>query len=186
MARRSRPAPVQDKPDLTPMIDIVFQLIAFFVMLMTIAKDEAAQKINLPIAKSAPILKDDQIPDSLNVNLAWLDGAGRNAAVAGFDPTSASPHILMAGLDIAVAADANAAGWADFRSQMRKEAAVQRYRQKEETGEATNKLTTTLIVRTDLDVPYTVFRQVMEVARGTGFTKFQLKAADPEEEQRRG
>ncbi len=46
--RRRAPAP----PNLTPMVDVVFQLIVFFVATSTLAKYEFAHGITLPAARS--------------------------------------------------------------------------------------------------------------------------------------
>src|SRR5262245_26415168 len=56
------------------MIDVSFNLLTFFVMLLSISKDEAAQVLRLPSAKSASILADDQTPNAISINVAYLDG----------------------------------------------------------------------------------------------------------------
>lgn len=173
MASRARRAPSSEQanPDMTAMIDISFQLITFFIMVMTMAKDEAAQRIRLPIARTAAILQDDQIPDSLNINVAYLAADGERR-----------PTLLSWGLELDLRQQAN---WDRFRKLIRNEAAIQKMRQQQQGSDWKKEgLSTTIIIRVDQDVEYTVFRQVMDQCREAGFTKFQLKAASEEEKNR--
>ena len=54
--------------DMTPMIDVVFQLIIFFLVSSHLAKQEAQTKLPLPIATSGKEQTDDTAP-RLTVNL---------------------------------------------------------------------------------------------------------------------
>ena len=172
MPRRKPPDPRDEavKPNLTPLIDVVFQLITFFIMLMTIAKDDAAQRIHLPIAQTAAILDDDQIPDSINVNIAWLERDGRR-----------TPVLLGWGLELNLD---DPAGFERLRRLIATQADIEKRRQiAAGTYDPREGLSTTVIVRVDEEVDYGIFRQVMRICRENGFTKFQLKAADEEEER---
>ncbi|QDU59659.1 biopolymer transport protein ExbD [Planctomycetes bacterium Pan216] len=165
MARRSKVGGggKESEADLTPLIDVCFQLITFFVMLMTLAKDEAAQKIKLPVAASAQVLTDDQIPDSINVN---VDSRG---------------HLLGWGLDLDLS-KSDAKGWTEFGKLIRKEGLLQKESQKARGVDWKKEgLSTTVIVRVDREVEYEIFRRVMDMCRAAGFSKFQLKAAEEEE-----
>ena len=51
MARRARRAPAESKVDLTPMIDVVFQLIIFFVVTVNLEQESILKEIKLPIAR---------------------------------------------------------------------------------------------------------------------------------------
>ena len=145
-------------PDMTPLIDVVFQLITFFIMIMTIAKDEQARKIRLPVAATAEILIDDQIPDSLNINV------DRNA------------HMLSWGENM----DLNTpAGWNRFGKLIKNESLIAKQKARAKGIDYKKKgLSTTLILRFDYNVDYTIFRRVMDMARQVGFTKYQLKAKE--------
>lgn len=146
------------------MIDVAFQLITFFVMLMTIAKDEQAQKVRLPQAPSAAILEDDLIPDALSINVA-------------VDAKTKRPELRSWGVVLDLSGDA---GWSQFRKLIRNEAAIAKG--KPANAEWKKKgLSTTLIIRVDWEVDYEVFRKVIEVCQQLGFNKFQLKAAEEEE-----
>lgn len=159
-------------PDLTPLIDVCFQLITFFVMLMTLAKDEAAQRITLPLAPTAEVLEDDQIPDSLNLNVAYVnpndpwnpDSQGQRKAT-----------LLQWGLALDVSTQ-NSPGWNVLTQKIRTEAALQKQRQGPKWQQ--EGLTTTIIFRIDKEIEYWVFRRIMDICRANNFTKFQLKARE--------
>lgn len=166
MARR-RPIETRESamPDMTSMMDLTFNIISFFVMITTLAKDEAAQKVRLPAATSAPILKDDQVPDSLSVNVAMLDlGAGKR------------PTLLNWGLQLDLTIEAS---WTELDRLLRANANILRERQRRQGQDpkATG-LATTMIVRIDGDADYAIFRRIMDLCRSAGFTKFQFKAKE--------
>jgi biopolymer transport protein ExbD len=53
----------QTEADLTPMIDMVFQLIAFFMLVITFNDDEQHEKIVLPKSETVrPTEKTDEVP----------------------------------------------------------------------------------------------------------------------------
>lgn len=153
--------PSSAEPDLTSMVDLAFNLITFFVMLMTIAKDQAAAKINLPNAPSAAILKDDRIPDALNLN---IDARG---------------YLLAWGLELNMK---DQASLDQIMKLLRNEAKMQKESQVGKPGENYKKvgLTTTIIVRVDKAVEYEMFVKIIDMCRANGFAKFQLKA-EPED-----
>lgn len=162
MAKRKSGDAAEIKPDLTPLIDVCFQLITFFVMVMNIATDETAQKVKLPVAQTAPVTQDDQIPDALNINV------DKNSVLWGW------------GLQIPLDKES---GIQTFTKKLKLEADLQKLRMRQE-GKDWKKggLSTTLIVRVDQDVPYEIFRKVMDVARSQGFVKYQIKARETAED----
>lgn len=174
MARKAESASAESvSPDMTPLIDVCFLLITFFVMLMTIAKDEAAQRIKLPLAPSAEVLEDDKIPDSLNMNVAYVDPS---------DPYNGNsnnrrPTLLQWGLVLDVSTP-NSQGWATLEQKMRVESALQKQRQGPNWKQ--EGLTTTIIFRVDKEIDYWIFRRIMDICRSNNFTKFQLKASEEE------
>ena len=160
MARRARQDVQNVKPDMTPMMDVCFQLIIFFVLLMTLAKDENAQKVKLPIAGTPPIIEDDLVPNSLNINVdpdAKLWGWGQV-------------------IDLRTPA-----GLEQLRALMHNESLFFKEEQKQAGKDwRADGLETTLIVRVSQSVEFDIFRKVMDIGREMGFNKFQLKAL-PEE-----
>lgn len=175
MARRKTGSDSSESvsPDMTPLIDVSFQLITFFVMLMTMAKDEAAQRITLPLAPSAEVLEDDQIPDALNLNIAYVDPRDPYNREA----TNKSATLLQWGLALDVSTP-NASGWGPLNQKIRIESDLQKRKQGPSWKE--EGLTTTIIFRVDKEIDYWIFRRIMDMCRANQFKKFQLKARGEE------
>lgn len=74
MARKRAPEPPQMVSDLTPLIDIVFLLIIFFMTVTELTKLDKIAGIQLPIADQAyvPEIPD---PDKLVINIERVDGS---------------------------------------------------------------------------------------------------------------
>lgn len=53
MAKRRAPSDISAESDMTPMIDMTFQLIAFFMILINFAEDNQNQRIKLPSSELA-------------------------------------------------------------------------------------------------------------------------------------
>ena len=89
--------------NMTPMIDIVFQLIIFFLVSSHLVKQEAQLKLPLPAADSGQKIADDDKPH-LTVNVL-ADGtllfAGRQVAAAELAPRL-SERIADLGKDVEV------------------------------------------------------------------------------------
>lgn len=147
-------------PDLTPLMDLTFNIISFFVMINTFAQDDATQRIRLPVSTSAAVLEEERIPDSLYLN---IDAGG---------------VLLGWGLSIDLH---RPAGFDQLNRLLKNEAAIQKDRQRQQGKDwKTEGLTTTLVLRIDRDVDYAIFRKVMDACREAGFRKFQLKALEEE------
>lgn len=169
MARRSAAAEEENvRVDLTAMIDISFQLITFFVMALTFAKDEAAQLIRLPLAASAPVLNDDRIPNSFAINVALDDGPDGK-------PLTARPRLIGWGMTLDLS---NPAHWERLAEQVKLEAAQDKARQG--PSWKTEGLKTTVLFRLDQRVEYAVFDRIMDICRQAGLTKYQFKARGDE------
>src|SRR5438309_3935268 len=60
---------VSSEPNLTPLLDLVLQLVMFFMLVANFVLDELSDKIHLPIASQAkPLTAKDQNITYLNVN----------------------------------------------------------------------------------------------------------------------
>ena len=152
---------IEFKPDMTPMMDVCFQLIIFFVLIMTIAKDEDAQRVKLPMALEPPVVEDEQLPRSVNVNII------------------APAQLLGWGRTIDLQTDV---GRKQFRDLMRLEAKILSDEQIEHTESGPgSRLDATVVVRVSEDVDYEVFQSVVALCQEVGFQRFQLKAR-PEEQ----
>lgn len=74
IVRRRAPHSVQ--VNMTPMIDVVFLLIVFFMLVSRIASEEVAQEVDLPEVVSVEA-EDELPPQRIVVNLLWV---GQNRA----------------------------------------------------------------------------------------------------------
>ena len=132
-------------PNLTPLLDIVLQLITFFMMLIHFGTRIEGEntRVRLPVAPAA-------LPAagaSLDRLLVTIDAAGR----------------LLDEQDAARAGDASRAWW---RSQ-----AAQRRSARPNVG---GPLPTQVILRADRSVPYGVVRRTLAEAQSEGFSRFSL------------
>ncbi len=48
------------EPNLTPLLDVVFQLITFFMLMINFSSDNYDRRVTLPVAGSARPVEDDQ------------------------------------------------------------------------------------------------------------------------------
>ena len=73
MPRRQRPEEIADEgPNMTPMIDVVFQLIIFFMLIMDMSKAQL-EPLTLPSARKA--IKEKFVDTSMLVMNVMKDGA---------------------------------------------------------------------------------------------------------------
>jgi biopolymer transport protein ExbD len=134
--------------DMTPMIDMTFQLIAFFMFTINFQNDLTKETITLPIAETArPVTKALESPLFLNID--------RNGVV--FLPARElnvrDPRQL-----------------ADLRSHLMAEVAAERKRSKK------GPLKTNVIIRGDGESETGDVQKLMRAAREAGFSKFSLRA----------
>ncbi len=81
MRFRQRHKRDETQADMTPMIDIVFQLLAFFVMTFKVTALEADFNVKMPLNSQAQQNPEDVLPTVIQVNLR----AGANRNIAGID-----------------------------------------------------------------------------------------------------
>lgn len=142
------------EPNLTPLLDIVFQLITFFMLVINFASDNYDQRINLPDAGSARPVEDDAriSEDRLVLN---VDSEGRllqGEKVMGIDEAAQS---------IRHQADLVKLG---LRSSGVK------------FDPATGSLPTTIILRADKETTFGAVLGIIKACQSQGFRKFALKA----------
>jgi biopolymer transport protein ExbD len=158
MKRLSEPALVQ--PDMTPMIDVTFQLITFFMIVTNFEQTQADERIKLPedvLAKPVKVARRDE----LVVNLGFLrDREGRK--------TDPEPWVFLIVEELRLS---------NFRPRLAHEARVMRARAGDQEVKNTN-----VTIRADGDVPTGVIQQVMKLAQEAGFEKFALKAKQAAED----
>ncbi|QDV35141.1 ExbD/TolR family protein [Tautonia plasticadhaerens] len=149
MPRRDRQGtdPYRLDLNLTPLLDVVLQLITFFMMLVHFgtAIEAAEREVRLPVAPSA-------LPGAMTVEdrmVVVVDEAG--TLIAGGRALDAS----------------RAPGWWG-------EQARRRLRGTASLGDSGQELPTQVIVRADRDAPYGSVRSTLAEAQRAGFARFSL------------
>lgn len=89
MRRRPQGGPDQAKVDLTPMIDIVFNLLIFFMCVTKIRSTDGVIQAFLPRDRGLGGQPADHALNDVRVKLLWHDGAGRPS-------TSEAGHVVVA------------------------------------------------------------------------------------------
>lgn len=140
--------------DMTPMIDIVFQLIAFFMVISNFEQTQADERVKLPkdtLAKPPEV----KVEHELVINIGFIrDDKGEK-----IDP---DPFVFYAGDAIRVP---------DFGEKLEREARLYKARGQDPAD-------VTFVIRADKDVPTGLVQELMQMAQTekTGFEKFAMKA----------
>jgi biopolymer transport protein ExbD len=141
------------EPNLTPLLDIVFQLITFFMLVINFSNDNYDQRVRLPVAGTARPLEDaDKISeDRLVFN---VDRRG---------------HLIWNGEEMPThKAIAEIKHQAQI-VQLNLKAAGHKF----DPGKG---LPTTIVLRADKDTPFTMIYSLIQACQQNGFFKFALKA----------
>jgi biopolymer transport protein ExbD len=133
--------------DMTPMIDMTFQLIAFFMVLLNFAEGDMDERIHLP---SSELAKPGDIPLESPITLQLTKGG----------------TVLLGGEEVPVARVGS-------YLQREKEYLVFRA-DKKEKAQAVAKAT--IIIRADADAKTGVVQELIKAAQKLGFEKFLLRA----------
>ena len=155
--KRSNPAVAEC--DMTPMIDMVFQLIIFFMLVMNIEQSQADERIKLP-ADPLAAPRTELRKNEVVVNIGYVrnpDGT-----------TVGQPVVMVQGADVDIMTFA--------RTYLPQEAAIAKARGGDEAVAATN-----VSIRADSDVPTGMVQELIKAAQESGFSKFTMKAKSAEE-----
>ncbi len=142
------------EPNLTPLLDVVFQLITFFMLVINFSNDNYDQRIRLPVAGSArPVEEGDK-------------AAAEDRLVLNIDRQG---HLLING---EVMSQTKAI--AEIKHQA---ALVKGYVKAAGVKlNATGDLPTTIVLRADRDTPFSSLFSLITACQANGFRKFALKA----------
>lgn len=138
--------------DMTPMIDMTFQLIAFFMFVMNFESTESDQRIRLPvtdIARVTNLPRDEMI----YLNLT-RDG-----------------RLLAVGRELSLKDDK-----AQIEEYLSREARVLRARRDAATGDAAPGLPGIIVLRADKETSYRDIHDLVSACRAAGFHRFSLSA----------
>ncbi len=145
--------------DMTPMIDLVFQLIIFFMLVMNIEQAQADERVKLP-ADPLAAPRTEVRKSEVVINIGYHrtpDGA-----------TVGEPLVMVQGADVDIATFT--------RNYLPQEAAVAKARGGEEALTATN-----VSIRADSEVPTGLIQDLIKAGQENGFSKFTMKAKSGEE-----
>jgi biopolymer transport protein ExbD len=146
-------ANVKAEPNLTPLLDVVFQLITFFMLLINFSNDNYDQRVRLPVAGTArPIDEADKVAeDRLVLN---VDKNG---------------HLLFNGKTLLTH---------EAVAEIKHQAALVRVNLRasgQKPGE-NGALPTTIVLRADKDTQFSLLYSLISACQSNGFFKFALKA----------
>ena len=141
------------EPNLTPLLDVVFQLITFFMLVINFSSENYDQRVRLPVAGSArPIEEARQVSEDRLVLNVDRDG-----------------HLLMGG---------ETQPLHKAMETIKHQAELIRINLKVAKVKlnATGDLPTTIILRADKDTDFSSLLGVIKACQSQGFRKFALKA----------
>jgi biopolymer transport protein ExbD len=144
---------IKAEPNLTPLLDVVFQLITFFIMVTTFSSENYDQRVRLPIAGSAQPLEDEkQVSEDRLVLNVDKDG-----------------HLLINGevqpLNVAIKTIKHQA---DLVKLNLKAGNIKL--------DASGGLPTVIVLRADKDTNFSAVNDLIKACQATGFRKFAMKA----------
>jgi len=160
MPKRRKSTTDNAEVDMTPMIDIVFQLIAFFMVITNFEQTQADERVKLPrdaLAKPPEVKPDD----SLTLNVGFLrDMEGKKE--------DSEPWLF------------NFGGEDQTRPLQCKELLDREVRLYK--GKEIDPKTVVIKIRSDGEVPTGVIQQMIELCQKAGFETFAMSAMSGEQE----
>ena len=148
--------PFLAEADMTPMIDVVFQLIAFFMVIINFEATQADERVKLPssdLARPAKVKPDQELV--LNI------GFDRDKQGNIIDP---DPFVFYPGNEKIRIPDMSA----------RLNLEAEFFRRKRAVAD--DAVTASVILRADAEVPTGLVQELIRQCRAAGFEKFALKA----------
>src|SRR5262249_13900105 len=141
------------EPNLTPLLDVVFQLITFFMLMVNFSSDNYDRRITLPVAGSARPVEDDRqvSEDRLVLN---IDKDGHLLMGGEAQPLYKAIQTIKHQADL-IKLNLKAAG---------------------KKPDGTGSLPTTIVVRADKETSFSAVLGLIKACQSNGFRKFALKA----------
>jgi biopolymer transport protein ExbD len=141
------------EPNLTPLLDVVFQLITFFMLMINFSSDNYDRRITLPVAGSARPIEDERqfSEDRLVLN---IDKEG---------------HLLVGG-------EAQPLHKAIQSIKHQAELIKLNLKVAGQKPDASGGLPTTIILRADKEASFSSILGLIKACQSNGFRKFALKA----------
>lgn len=141
------------EPNLTPMLDMVFQLITFFMLVINFKAASMDLSLQLPVVGSAVPVDTQGTEDLLVLN---VDFEGK---------------LKVYGLQKDVASYIQGEAKASFESAKRENPGFDKK----------DDLPTTIVIRADKQTPFSLLNVIISTCQKNGFRKFALKAMNKED-----
>ncbi len=141
--------------DMTPMIDVVFQLIIFFMLVNSFEQSQADERVKLPrdeLAKPPEVVRENEM--TLNVGFERDDRGNK-----------------LSGPVVFYAPEEHAIPVLNMQRILNREARLY-------SDVKTNPATVTIVIRADADVPTGLIQELIRMAQEAGFEKFAMKATE--------
>jgi biopolymer transport protein ExbD len=141
------------EPNLTPLLDVVFQLITFFMLMVNFSSDNYDRRITLPVAGSARPIEDDRqvSEDRLVLN---IDKDGHLVMGGEVQPLHKAIQSIKHQADL-IKLNLKAAG---------------------QKPDPSGSLPTTIVLRADRETSFSSVLGLIKACQSNGFRKFALKA----------
>jgi biopolymer transport protein ExbD len=138
------------EPNLVPLLDLVFQLIMFFMVCVNFVSQQVNEEIKLPVAQSARPMDKSEL-DVLFLN---VDQTGKLIVPGRDQPLTTLPQMRV------------------FLRQVHADAK----RAAEEKGDKSGKVKTAVVIRADKRTTYVKIYELLQLCRDVGYQKVQLRA----------
>jgi biopolymer transport protein ExbD len=143
------------EPNLTPMLDMVFQLVTFFMLVINFKSAQLDMSLKLPVVGSARPVDTKGQQDLLVLN---IDQQGQLIV-----------YNRPRDIDSYIAAEA--------------QSSLLAARQKNMQLQAGDELPTTVVIRADRATPFHLLNRVIKACQERGFRTFSLKAMNKQEQE---
>src|SRR3954451_3515264 len=141
------------EPNLTPLLDVVFQLITFFMLVINFSNENYDQRVRLPVAGSARPVEDEKVlsEDRLILN---IDPDGHLLFGGEVQPLHKAIQTIRHQADL-IKINLKAGG---------------------QQLDSSGSLPTTVVLRGDKDTTFASVLSLIKACQSNGFRKFALKA----------
>jgi biopolymer transport protein ExbD len=144
---------IKAEPNLTPMLDMVFQLVTFFMLVINFKSAALDLSLKLPVVGSAKPVDSKGQEELLILN---IDNLG-TVNVYGVKKKDREIESYIAG---------------------EAQASLLTARQKQPDIKFGDELPTTVVIRADKNTPFKLLNRVIKACQDSGFRKFALKGLD--------
>lgn len=138
------------EPNLVPLLDLVFQLIMFFMVCVNFVNQQVNEDIKLPVAQSARPMDKTEL-DVLFLN---VDHDGKLMVPGRDQPLTTLPQMRVYLRQV----------YADAK------------RADEEKGDHSGRVQTAVVIRADKRTTYLKIFELLQLCKDTGYHKLQLRA----------